>query len=187
MQHEDCETSWRTEGFRVIDRSDYIACCSVEDHRCWNQSEEDPPACSSYIEVPLEGLDLVLGHAIIGPDFDYSTSQTMAGGRRLADMRVVMGLVAAGADINKSMWVLSVYAINLDTVTGTVWLNIAQQLQLVLSLGLFMHLLSLSELVMAAVMCMLMLVAKDRWQIPCHNSNHHHYCCYIHYHYHYPI
>ena len=55
----------------------------------------------------------MLGHAIIGPDLDYSTSQTMAGGRRLADMRVVMGLVAAGADMNKSMWVLSAYAIDL--------------------------------------------------------------------------
>ncbi|KAL0048065.1 hypothetical protein WJX82_006903 [Trebouxia sp. C0006] len=44
MQHEDCETSWRPEGFRA-----------------------------------------------------------MTGGRRLADMRVVMGLVAVGADLNKSM------------------------------------------------------------------------------------
>jgi len=55
----------------------------------------------------------VLGHAIIGPDLDYGTSQAMTGGRRLADMRVVMGLVAVGADMNKSMWVLSAYAIDL--------------------------------------------------------------------------
>ncbi|DBA84876.1 hypothetical protein WJX77_010566 [Trebouxia sp. C0004] len=102
MRHEDCETSWRPEGFRVIDRSDYIACCSAKDHRCWNQSEQDPPSCSS-IEAPIEGLELVLGHAIIGPDLDYGTSPTTTGGRRLADMRVVIGLVAAGADVNKSM------------------------------------------------------------------------------------
>ncbi len=55
----------------------------------------------------------MLGHAIIGPDLDYGTSQAMTGGRRLADMRVVMGLVAVGADMNKSMWVLSAYAIDL--------------------------------------------------------------------------
>jgi len=54
---------------------------------------------------------------------------------------------------------LSAYAIDLDTVTVTVRLNIAQQPQLVLSPALLMHLLSLSELVMAAVMYMLMLVA----------------------------
>ena len=62
----------------------------------------------------------MLGHAIIGPDLDYGALHTMTGGRRLTDMRVVMGLVAAGADMNKSMWVLSAYAINLDTVPGTV-------------------------------------------------------------------
>ena len=157
MQHEDCETSWRPEGFRIIDRSDYIACCSAKDHRCWNQSDQDPPACSSYIEAPLKGLDLVLGHAIIGPDFDYGTSHTATGGRRLADMRVVMGLVAAGADMNKSMWVLSVCAIDLDTVTVTVRSNIGQQLQLILSPALLLHPLSFSELVMAAVMYMLMI------------------------------
>jgi len=58
-------------------------------------------------------------------------------------------------------------------VIGTVSLNIAQQLQLVLSPRLLMHLLSLSEFVMATGISMLMLVAKARWQISCPNNNHH--------------
>ena len=128
MRHEDCETSWRPEGFRVIDRSDYIACCSAKEHRCWNQSEQDPPSCSSYMEAPLEGLELVLVHAIIGPDLDDGTLQTTTGGRRLADMRVVKGLVAAGADMNKSMWVYLLMPSTLITVTFTVKMNITQKL-----------------------------------------------------------
>jgi len=80
------------------------------------------------MEAPLEGLELVLGHAIIGPDLDDGTSQTTTGGRRLADMRVVKGLVAAGADMNKSMWVYLLMPSTLITVTFTVKMNITQKL-----------------------------------------------------------
>ena len=55
MQHEFCEVSWRAAGFRIINHTTYLGCCSRKNHRCWNQQAQDPVyAPQAQLTIPVD-------------------------------------------------------------------------------------------------------------------------------------
>ena len=41
MHHEECEKSWQQAGFRILDKTTYLACCADSSHKCWDSKEQD--------------------------------------------------------------------------------------------------------------------------------------------------
>ena len=53
MHQEESEKSWRPAGFRTINRTQYLGCCNIKDHRCWDQEAPDQMPISEPEPEPL--------------------------------------------------------------------------------------------------------------------------------------
>ena len=88
MHREECEDSWRSAGFRVLDRTRFLACCAMKGHKCWDPDEPDPPPLDDDVPPPKSALDKALVLLIKGASAAYPKAEK---------------LLAAGADMASAM------------------------------------------------------------------------------------
>ena len=101
------------EGFRPIERSDYLACCANKEHRCWDKSPHNivPNIADQRAPThkPTEGmvtdsssmLDKKLADAVRGAGYHEDETGHASAEKLPADMREVKSLIDAGADIDR--------------------------------------------------------------------------------------
>ena len=93
MHRESCEDSWRSAGFRVLDRTCFLACCAHKGHKCWNQTQPDPAPLIDDVQPPKSPLDRALLELVLASDFNS----------RLTKIEKAKKLLGAGADMKSSM------------------------------------------------------------------------------------
>ena len=76
MHPDTCEDSWRPAGFRVLNRTKHLACCALEDHKCWNITDqvEPSPLCEDIPDLS-PGLDRDLEDAVRGAVYAHSNPE----------------------------------------------------------------------------------------------------------------
>ena len=89
MHREECEDSWRSAGFRVLDRTRFLACCAMKGHKCWDLTQPDPPPLDDDVPPPKSSLDKALVALIKGAPAVFPSKAEK--------------LLAAGADIASAM------------------------------------------------------------------------------------
>ena len=92
MHREVCEASWRSAGFRVLDRTPFLACCAMKGHKCWNTNQPDPPFLDDSVQPPKSALDKKLVEIVQSGELVRHESHVKAG-----------NLIAAGANMETSM------------------------------------------------------------------------------------
>jgi hypothetical protein len=97
MHKEGCEDSWRSAGFRVLDRTCFLACCAQKGHRCWDQTQPDPPPLIEDVQPPKSALDKALLELVLASDFHNN----------LTKIEKAAKLLGAGADMQCSMYVVA--------------------------------------------------------------------------------
>lgn len=108
-----CNEGMRLEGFRPIDQSEYLACCAVKGHKCWDASL---PASNPHAESPAAGedgsgdesledptsvLDQKLADAVRGAHYHEDAAGHSTGSQAPPDMSEVKRLIDAGADADR--------------------------------------------------------------------------------------
>ena len=93
MHPEECEDSWRSAGFRVIDKTSFLGCCAMKGHSCWNESTTDPAPAVDSIRLPTSALDKALVDLVIASDFDKDPDKRMK----------AFKLLKAGANMKTSL------------------------------------------------------------------------------------
>ena len=93
MHQEDCEDSWRSAGFRVLDKTCFLACCAMKGHSCWNETAKDPPPAIESIQLPTNALDMALVDLVTASDFDSDPDKRMK----------AFKLLKAGANMKTSL------------------------------------------------------------------------------------
>ena len=97
MHKESCEDSWRSAGFRVLNRTCFLACCAQKGHRCWDQSQPDPTPLIEDVQPPTSALDKALLELVLASDFHNDTTKT----------EKAVKLLRAGADMQSSMYAVA--------------------------------------------------------------------------------
>ena len=102
MHREECEDSWRPAGFRVLDRTRFLACCAMKGHKCWDQTYSDPPPLDDDVPPPKSALDKALVEHIQTAKFCLPG----AGRAPLSDASAHKAnkLLSAGADAASAMY-----------------------------------------------------------------------------------
>ena len=95
MHREECEDSWRSAGFRVLDRTCFLACCAMRGHKCWDFTQPDPPPLDDDVQLPKRALDKALMRLV--------QSKVDSGLTNLSLYAKADRLLAAGADFERSM------------------------------------------------------------------------------------
>ncbi len=93
MHKEDCEDSWRAAGFRVLNRTCFLACCAQKGHKCWDQTQPDPFLLIDNVQPPKSALDKALLELIESSDFHNNWTRVEKAAK----------LLGAGADMQTSM------------------------------------------------------------------------------------
>lgn len=109
-----CNEGMRLEGFRPIDQSDYLACCAVKGHKCWDASlpasnpHAEPPAAAvedgsrhELLEDPTSVLDRKLADAVRGASYHEDAAGRSTASQAPPDMSEVKRLIDAGADADR--------------------------------------------------------------------------------------
>ena len=96
MHQDECEDSWRPAGFRVLDRTSFLACCAQKGHQCWDQTRPEPPLLIDDVQPPKSALDRAL--------LDIIKSSDLIGMSDSSKAEKAKKLLAIGADFQTSMY-----------------------------------------------------------------------------------
>ncbi|DBB07510.1 hypothetical protein WJX82_009247 [Trebouxia sp. C0006] len=110
MHKESCEESWRSAGFRVLNRTCFLACCAQKGHKCWDQTQPDPTPLIEDVQPPTSALDKALLELVLASDFNNSATK----------IEKAVKLLRAGADMQSSMAVQS--AVMAGRMQAVTWL-----------------------------------------------------------------